>query len=414
MRRHCVNVLLSCVLGASLARPAAAHEYGATQFGDGTAPYQNTPRYRLLRRVAYTNSLLFGAVGMFDRHIQPKLKLTDADETGSIHALVALEQTFGVNIARVMGSCDDTAYYKYDCTNDTRLFGVSAANTGGAAFVGSRVFGGFLAWSYSYTFAGGSGESNIAPMGYGVLTVFPALAGRETFSDIFPGSADVVAGLHSSAGPVHFEGGYILSQGVFGNVAIPRIYTFSTAALADAFSSLALLRAGFRDFDWLAERAVQETIGRTSLYGQRLVLGAVSERAPAAVQAGSEAATAMASLHAAQSDIEKVVNVGASVGHADTTFLHTADISAHTPREDFFYMSGTAGLVKMPPMRHLGYDGDMRVRLEAAIGFNAGPKVKQDENSNTVRVFVRRNTPELINAFPTADGYFFGFEAVFR
>lgn len=402
----------------SLVDRAAHADFGEPSFGPGTEGIDGTPRFQMLQDVAYTNALMFGAVGMFDRHIQPSLlKARELDHDGLVITL-GLEETMGVDVAKVFGRCAGDAHPDYDCAEagENRLFGVNTFNTGGALYVGTRNVGGFFSWSYSITYVGDSPDYGFAPTGMGVVALFPALGGRDVFASVFPGAVDMVGGGHIELGPIQAQGGYIFSKGLFGNVVVPEIYAFSTLALTDSFSALGLLRAGLRQVQWSAEEEVRKISGQSSLFVQRLLLGAVSEAAPELAgvvrDARRELGVGMLSVHALQEHIANHIDVGAALGHFNTPFLHQAQLSAHTDEAEYFQAGVLAGVIQLPAMWHLGYDGKPRLRVEGEIGFNA--RASKTDEPNTFRVFFRMNNPEVLMAFPYSEGYFFGFEAVYR
>ena len=377
-----------------------------------------TTRYDTALQGARTSSLVYGAVGAFDREIRPLAE--DRDHDGG--AVFRLEYNFMPGAVHAIGPCKTRQAESLD--GCARGYSLNKVDYNTSSFViggGSKYFGAFYAASIAMPTVPGTGLDGaviseligvFGPiMGYASAPV--RAFGQKAYDSVFPwgGSADAVVGIWAGPDQAKVYAGYVLSQGLFGDLSIPAIRGFSTAVLAHEFKELALFKAGIRAFDYLGDNDLVDTIGRTSLYGRQLVYDAPKQAAADATDFSKSDATNAVKLltaHFEQQDIAEWVSVSAAYAFKPKAFLHEARASVHTPRFDAmrsaptfdkrkeggdipFGVSIGAGVVQLLNLWYYGVEGGRRLSVSAEA--NLG---------NLFRFALKRNDPEILSSFPFA------------
>jgi len=410
---------------------ADGNRYGEPAFPDGAEGVPGTVRYEAIRQAAFTNAQIFGAIGAYERYLKPEVATLASGKAQSM-IFLSEEAYYTSNVGKALGRCTGTVSPE-KCEQNYALFGFDMYSGTFSMGVGSRAFGGFLSTSYSLTVAGGQGP----PMSAGLLPI-TALSfwifrvfGESTFAKVLPGSMDAVGGLYANVGPVSASGGYILSKGAFGNLDVPKLRAFATAALTEEFQSLGFLKAGLRDIQEGTEMA--KTLGQTSLFVRNLRLsppssGSVGAAGASAASASSadlrdaarKQAFSLFTLNAEQKDLASYLDIVAAYALAPSPFvqearvqLHTADFNARpkydsrSSQQDILYSAGlSAGYVSLPNLWYYGVEGGSK--------FTWSVELRMTYLQGMFRMFIRQNDPEFLTAFPFAygainGGFSFGF-----
>lgn len=438
MHRHLHRAAAAAAFATALALLApqarAENRYGEPSFPKGAQGIEGTVRYEAIRQAAYTNAQLFGAIGAYERYLKPEL---NAMSMGRSKGMIFLseEAYITTGVGRAIGRCTGTAS-PGRCERNLALFDFDMYSGVFTMGIGPREFGFFASSSYSLTAAGGQGPSGTG--GFLPVVALIALplriAGKTSFAKVLPGSADAVVGLYLNLGPVSASGGYILSQGAFGSVDVPKLKAFATAALTDQLGALDYLKAGFRDIQEAFEETKKgvnaakesanflKSIGKTSVYARNMRLSPPSIDSVGADlrDAVRQQAFSLLTANIEHKDLASLVDLSAAYAFLPGAFLQEGRVSLHTPdynarplydshksQQDILYSAGvTAGYVSLPNLWYYGVEGGSK--------FSWTVELRMTYLQGIFRMFVRQNDPEFLTAFPFAygainGGFTFGF-----
>ncbi len=429
-----LGVVLSLGLVASTARGESPNEfmlgmigyenrgYGEPLVPGGIGLDRSSVGYETIRQAANTNAQTYGAIGAFDRHLRPTFdsymtqddeENGDDDEEG--RAVVAFDhhQTYGVG--RAIGLCERGSGIEPVCDGIPRAYTADLYSLSYSLGWGDSKTGYFLSGSYSLSaippLEGNQDQTvsrGLFPLYIGLAAVgglpFLRLLGKDAFNKVMPGSADGIVGGYATVGPVRGYAGFVLSRGLFGDVSIPSYNSFVTAALAQEFSSLALVKAGLRDL------LLDESVGRTSLFAQRIVLPAPRvDPAASTLDELSKDLTQVQVItaHVRQMNIGDYVDLKVAVGAVPKAFLHEAAVGVHSKdvgerrgivfrsyQEAAFGWSASVGTTALPPLYYYAVEGGNRLFFKAEMVYGA------------LALFVRMNDPDFLTAFPYAHDAF--------
>jgi hypothetical protein len=227
------------------------------------------------------------------------------------------------------------------------------------------------------------------------------LFSRNFGKDVLPGiGIDGILGGGFVSSYVTVNGGYALSQGLFGDIQVPKLQGFATALLGDEFKELATLAAGLRQFDYFGNKGFTDTAGRTTLYARQLryVPPQSAPAGEAASKTQQDGAFNFVSGHFAQTDIAGYFDVSIAYLTKPTPLLHELSFSVHTEgfQAKSLETTGTAGvaltlgMVTLPNLYDFGIEGGRRFRF--GLEFAAGP----------FSLSLRCNDPQTLAMFPMA------------
>ncbi len=430
---------LGAILVAGSARAQTPNEYMTRTIGydnrgygeplvpEGVGLDRSSVGYETIRQAANTNAQVYGAIGAFERYLRPTfdaLRFGKEESREKDRFVLAYDhhQTYGVG--RAIGFCSSNAngVVAAPCDGQPRSYSADMYSVSVAVGKGTSSSGYFAAGSWSMTIVPPvGGESNETAMRglfgfYTGLTAFAGLPfyrllGKKVFNALMPGSADGILGGYTTVGPIRGYGGYVLSRGFFGDLAVPNYSPFLTTALAQDFASLALLRGGLRNLDVAKALGLPDTSGLTSLFAQRVVLP-VPKVNPAETSLNELAKDMVQSPiitgHLRQLDLADYVDVNLAVGAVPKVFVNEAMISVHskkfarrrlTPDRDDIRGDGpnaslgwslSVGTASLPPLYYYAVEGGNRFAFKAQLQW--GP----------LSAFVRMNDPEFLQAFPFA------------
>lgn len=348
-----------------------------------------TTRFEAARQAALTNAQIFGAVGAYTRHISPFLS------SGKDGALFEVEYHATFDVMRAPGSCKVKLGKNLDgCNLGTAINPVDLYGSNFA--IGYRKGG----WAFFYTASftmpvviGSPLDRGITSyitimgpvLGHGMVPI--QLISKKLVREAFPGaSLDAIIGGSYGNEYVSVAGGYALSQGLFGDVQVPKISAFATALLGDRFTELSTLLAGFRQFDYLAPASVTDTTGKTSLFARQLRYVPPQNLTPdqSALDAGRDGSFNFLSGHIEQTDIARYIDVSAAYLLKPKPLLHEASVSIHTPKFRSFQVSKepsqvdgplhaalSVGVVTMPDLLDFGVEGGRFFKITAEVA--SGP-----------------------------------------
>ncbi len=190
--------------------------------------------------------------------------------------------------------------------------------------------------------------------------------------------------------------GYAYSRGIFTNVSVDRIRFLVETLLTQEFSSLALIKGGFREIP------ITKSAGRTTLFGRRIELA--TPRASDATQgivSRSLSELGFTTAHIEQTSIGKYVDLRFAYAIKPTPFVHEARIGLHGALEEgdndqspLRYFRANVGLVQLPALPFYGVEGGR------ALSFDVGFQLKT--KGGGVEIGVERNAPGLLVVFPYA------------
>ena len=396
--------------------------YGEPLVPNGVGLDRTSVGYETIRQAANTNAQVYGAIGAFDKYLRPSIDAFMRGEGSDAKRKIfvfALDHHQSYGVGRAVGLCSGGT--PSVCDGQPRSYTGDLYSTSIAGAWGNETSGYFASASYSLAVIPpleGTGEQVVQRAAFasylGLLTFagMPVyrLLGKKVFNALMPGSADGIVGGYTTVGPVRGYGGYVLSRGVFGDLSVPSYSPFATAALAQNFGSLALLRGGLRDMDLAKTLGLPDESGLTSLFAQRTELpiprvdpggATLSDLARDLVQ------VPLVTAHLRQLDLAEYVDLRLAVGALPTVFLHEALVSVHS--KDFsrrrlaptdreinsgvnkgFAWSLSAGTASLPPLYYYAVKGGNRFSFKGQLAY--GP----------VSAFVRMNDPEFLQAFPFA------------
>jgi hypothetical protein len=353
---------------------------------------------------------VFGAIGAYERYFLPVLGKVMRDENTEDFFVFAEEAFYTSHIAYAPVVC--TGVVSSDCEDTVAEMPFDQWSGGVAMGGGSRTIGLFMSTSWSLTTPShelymGSGLTPFMPL----LSGWVLLAGEDAYASAFPGSIDGVLAGYVNAGPVQATAGYVLSQGVFGDLNVPRLRTFAQAVITNQFAELGQLKTGIRDLSIAelvgdAEEAV-DTFGRTAAYVRNAKL-----KPPNLEDVGVDPELVgrdFWTAHLDQWNIAEIIDLEAAYAFASGGFFHKGLFAIHTPEmperlvyasgpgssdgEDFSVSAyGSIGFVELPELWYYGVAGGRSVALSAEVAFG--------NKRGGGKFFVRRNDPEFLKAFP--------------
>lgn len=421
------------VLGGALAlcsRAAAADDFSLRKglfntdagYGEPLAPNDiklrtNTVRYEVMRQASLTNAQVYGSIGAFDRYVRPRIALLKKDNaraSSGYFAAYEVNQAYGVSEAIGLCGGNREGY----CDGRPRRYSLDLYSISMSGVWGDKDSGFFLSGSYSVAYVPPperKGDAITRPVMLSMLgpIYFPyRLLGKKAFNWLLPGAADTILGFYTNKGPVQGYAGYIASQGLFGDLSAPSIKAFASAAVANQFEQLALLRGGLRDLVLPLADEAEKKVGRTALFARRIQV--VAPRAPDPAQSTDKAPgtsqVGVSTIHLEQTDVGSNIDLRAAYGFTPRPFVHEARVAVHTDRfrshaslatsdDDLGYKghwgaSAMAGVASMPALPYYGVDGGYRFSFNLEAGYF----------SNDLRLFFysRMNDPEFLASFPFA------------
>lgn len=375
---------------------------------DGYTLTPGTTRYEAARQAAATNAQIFGAVGAYSRHVVPLLK-KEGDG-----AMFELEYHATINAAKAPGECKVKLGKALDgCNlgtsiNHLDLYGSNFA----IAYKGGPIS---LFYSASLTMPVVIGPGiNRGLFPYLTITgpvlahamVPMRLISKDFGKDVLPGiGIDAIGGGGFVSSYLTVNGGYALSQGLFGDIQVPKLQGFVTALVGDKFRELSTLVAGLRQFDYFGLTDFTDTAGRTTLYARQLrYIPPQTAATPtdAAANDQRDGAFNFVSGHLEQTDIAGYLDVSLSYLTKPTALLHEASVTVHTKGfraqeavqgsdpNAALRVGLTLGMVNLPDLYDFGVEGGRRFRfgLEIADGF--------------FYASIRSNDPQTLAMFPMA------------
>lgn len=360
-------------------------------FVDEVIPSGST---RVFQQAATDNTNLYGALGVAERKVLPMLH--KHEDMGMFiyehHVLAGATKV----PARAGGACEDSFLHApVDLTSGSVGFAVSKQD-----------FGIYYVASVTMAEAYGSGPTRFFlnytvpffSVYYGMAAPFTGALTESSDSGVY--SVDYVAGVEYTPGTVAIRAAYVGSEGVYAQAAESRSGAFFGLAATERFVEIPYLRTGIERFglDRLERR-----IGRSSLYGRKMELPALSERPEA------QADRDFWSGHIAQEGIAEYFDVVGSFAVRPSPFLHELRLGVHTEAysdleempEEWGYRA-YAGVASVPPAADLGVVGGPKpsFTLEALYGLDSrGGYFRWD-------FALRYNDPDVLARFPYAENAF--------
>lgn len=410
--------------------------YGEPLVPSDTGLERSSVGFETIRQATTTNAQIYGAIGAFERYLRPEIDAIrgredgprapgDRRHLGEGFSVFALDHHQTYNVGRAVGVCTALSDGQPSvCDGRPRAYSADLYSTSISIGRGNAKTGYFLSASHSLSIIPGPASDSTLATQRGLYAFYIALLtvggmpiyrllGKKVFNYMMPGSADGIVGGYTTVGPLKMYGGYVLSTGAFGELALPDYSPFLSATISDSFSRLPLLKGGLRDLDPTERLGLPEHSGLTSLFAQRFELPTPA-LPPVRTGAQGLAQEELASLkntavqvlttHLQQTDIQKFLDVRLAVGVYPTTFLHEAVVSLHSSRfsrkavaaaysyqrEKGLQWSLSAGAVALPNLSYYGVRGGTRLLLNAQIQYGM------------FRAFVRMNESEFLQSFPFA------------
>jgi hypothetical protein len=356
----------------------------------GIANVYPSARQDLMRRAATDNTSLYGAVGTAERKVLPAMKANEGMK------MLVFEQHVLAGALAVPamagGPCEDEVLLApVDLTSgnwalawskdDFGLFYNASITTASAYGAGAmRGFGGFI--------------STAGVIYYGLAAPFFPSGGK--VMDDGSVTWDWIAGAEYTPGTLAFAAGYVGSKGVYFNASEATTGAFFGAAANDSFAEVPYLRGGI---EHLLVPKVSEKIGRSSLFGRKLVL-------PGAVNPAEDEDTDFYTAHAAQEGMAGIVDLWATYALKPTPFFHELRIGGHTrnflgidPDEEGWGVRGTAGLVTMPEKLDLDVEGGRRFAATVETTY----RVPGGGSFGLIEMSMKYNDPGVLALFPYAE-----------
>ncbi len=401
-----IGLGIAALAAAFLVAPAARADKDFFSI-DG---YQLTPgstRYEAARQAAVSNAQIFGAVGAYNRHIVPLLT------SGKDGALFELEYHATINAAKAPGSCPTKLGKDLDgCNLGTSINHLDLYGSNFAIAYRGGPLSLFYSASLTMPVVVGPGL-NRGLLPYLTITgpVFAhamvpmRLISKDFGKDILPGiGIDAIGGGGFVSDYITINGGYALSQGLFGDIQIPKLQGFATALLGDKFKDVVTFLAGIRQFDYFGLKEFTDTAGRTSLYARQLRYIPPQTAQPGDSSAATDqrdGAFNFISGHLEQTDIVGYFDVSLSYLTKPTPLLQEASVSIHTKGfraheakigegENGLHAGLTLGLVTLPDLYDFGVEGGRRFRFGLEI------------SDGIFYASVRSNDPQTLAMFPMA------------
>jgi hypothetical protein len=418
-------------------------KYGNRGYGEPVVPTdagldRNSVGYETIRQATTTNAQIYGSIGAFERYLRPiidearggeeeRRDPADRRRRDESFSVFALDHHQTYNVGRAIGLCKQIPGAEgvpSTCDGRPRAYSADLYSTSISIGRGDRRTGYFLSASHSLSILPGPGGGETLAVQRGLFSAIIALQtvggmpiyrllGKKVLNYLMPGSADGIVGGYTTIGPIKMYGGYVLSTGVFGELAMPDYSPFLSATVTDTFSRLPLLKGGLRDLDPTSALGLPKYSGFTSLFAQRFELPT-----PALPSVRSEAqglaqeqladlkntAVQVITTHLQQANIQKFLDVRLAAGLYPSAFLHEAVVTVHTPsfsrkavaaahsyqRVKGVQWSLSVGAVALPDLSYYGVRGGTRLLLNAQIQYGI------------VRAFIRMNESEFLQSFPFA------------
>lgn len=344
----------------------------------------------LMLQAATDNTNLYGAVGTAERVVLPLMH-----EHEGMKMLVMESHVLAGALhvpARAIGDCEDGLI--------RAPVDLTASNWALAWAI--EDFGLFYNASVTTSYPQGAGGqravidtvNTLSAIYYGLAAPFFPAGGKITDS----GSVtwDWIAGAEVTPGTLAVRAGYVGSKGAYFQAAEKRSGAFIGAAANQSFAELPYLRGGI---EHLVLPATAEKLGRSSLFGRKLVL-------PGVVGGGQDTESDFLTGHVAQEGIFEVVDVWATYAVKPTPFFHELRLGGHTPNflgidedDEGWGVRGVAGFVTMPTRLDLDVEGGRRFSGSLEAGYRTGGYGE----FGRIDLHVRYNDPQVLALFPYAE-----------
>lgn len=410
--------VLSCSFSA---RSAWAQSGDTFRYAE---PFPGTLRTKLLQNQAATGAQLYGALGLLERELMPRV------QNGGVVFLNGFDMLMGG--VRIPGYCSVCG----DMDNPDTQFRVFAADTyslaTGLALRTDEGWGVFTAAAVTYTRVAQGIEQFFArigvpmvsaigmPMSHLFLASLPFLTGPtqviggETTANLVSYVAGGTAEVFGTNIYVGFVGNSA-GGGLYTNLTQKKLRLLLSTALTENLGDMTYLKAGFDgvsdgslgSLGSLAEMfASSESSDESakarpsdptsSVYTRKVRLDI--PRLTDSDQTTTTSGLALWTVHAQRTNLlGGLVDLSAAVGVRPVALLHEARVTLHTPAqwmdedESALRLSASLGYVRLPPLYMLAQQpgGHLAFRLEGKIG-------------NILSVSLCRNEPEILTSFPYA------------
>ncbi len=383
--------LLALVAGEGLARAE-----GIGSDGD-RALVAGLPRYNVAIKAGETNANAFGAIAAFERHILPTLNRKDP-----VGGVFAFELNLIRDVTRGIGTCGISTPDLCPTGYQLHHVNVSAGNLS-LMFPFTPHFGGFYTSAFTAVYSSPSGidvRDVMLPflpvLGYafGPVRFFGKNAYESVAGAVMPGTgADAVIGLYSRSEYIAGFAGYAATQGAFADISSPKLDTFISSLLSERFAELAYLKGGLREFDYFGSEKLAKIIGKTNLFGRRLVYNV-----PTTAPLNKDFAIPVTSAHVEQLDIFEHFDVRVAYRIEPVPEIQEARLGAKyrfaEESDASTYVGATAGMTTLPAFWMYGVGGGKK----AAATLEMGVESKELK----ARAQLRYNDPEVLIVFPYA------------
>ncbi len=369
---------------------AAWAQDGGTGCGIVTV-FPSAQRDLLVGQAATDNTNLYGAVGTAERKVLPAMHAHEG------LGIMVFEQHV------LAGALHVAAEGGGDCPNSVIRSPVDLTASNWALAWSGEDFGVFYNASVTGAYAAGSGAhrgmvgtvATVSSIYYGLVAPFFPAGSRESDDGVV--TWDWIAGVEATPGTLAIRAGYVGSQGAYFQAAESRTGAFFGAAANQGFAAVPYLRGGVEHLvipDWA------DTVGRSSLFGRKLVLPGVVGASPD--QTESDFLTG----HVAQEGIYRYVDVWATYAVRPTPFFHELRVGGHTANylgidedDEGWGVRGTAGFVTMPTRIDLDVEGGRRF----SGSIEANYQLPGRNEYGLVEMSLRYNDPQVLALFPYAE-----------
>lgn len=388
-------------------------------------PIAGTVGFRVAQQSNKTNAQAFGAVALAEETLF-RSQETDLDGDGKPDRTEPFQGNFaiGMQLHNVFNVARMPSIYQGDCfelqTGERRDFGMHSIDLYASAvayrfrikqlkrvsfFYAGSVTGstmglpdtdsgsfadGLLKTRYNTSYAYGFGA-----LALGFLAPLAPLINKDNPPTRLAG--DFVSGLEFDLPAIGAARvGYAFSRGIFTNVSVDRLRFLVETLLTQEFSSLALIKGGFRDIP------ITKSAGKTTLFGRRMELATPRPNdATQGLVSRSLSELGFTTAHIEQTSIGKYLDIRFAYAIKPTPFVHEARIGIHGPQDPdddpsnpLRFLRANVGIVQLPALPFYGVEGGR------AFSFDVGFQLKTKNSS--VEIGVERNAPGLLVVFPYA------------
>lgn len=386
-------------------------------------PIEGTVGFRVAQQSQRTNAQAFGAVQLAEEVLFISKDVdTDGDGKPDRTEPFPADYGFGLRLNTVFNVARVPTIYQGDCfelgANERHTFGMHAVDLYATSvayrfripqikrasvfyagsITGSTMglpdtnsgswFDSVLKTRYNTTYAYG-----LAALPLSFLAPLAPLINKDNPPTQLAG--DFVAGLEFDLPAIGAARvGYAYSKGIFTNISVDRIRLMAEALLTQEFSSLALLKAGFRELSTLKD------FGNTSFYGRSLQLAAPRpDKEVTAFSKKSITELGFTTGHVEQTDIGGYVDLRFAYAFRPDPFVHEARIGFHGSVQDgedslLRFFRANVGMVRLPELPFYGVKGGR------ALTFDVSYRYKSE--NGIFEIGVERNSPSLLVVFPYA------------